>query len=254
MVSPDVIEIVRARFGNIKERARAVSGVAHSGLRGRFREILAEDLVAPYIPPHMELLTGAIVGPDDTIRSERNEDDIVLFDHNQAPLLIKTRGRDSYIPITGVRAHIEVKSTLTKDDMRDALRAAIELNNLAPDGRTAPVGLIFAYQTDIGLRHYIPELLLTMTKELSYSPETASGLTPCPIQGVVILGRGSWFLTQVPGQESGWYEVQAEQDRELLAFVSIISNYAYGNKLGLGTYILDTSWLIGPKPASPLTV
>jgi hypothetical protein len=118
--------------------------------------------------------------------------------------------------------------------------------------QTAPAGLLFAFASDIGQNHYIPSLLLNQVKALDYRP--IQGQTPCPIQGVCILGRGSWFLTEKVGSASGWYEVKAEEDRELLAFISIFSNYAFGNERGLGTHVLDPSWLVGPKPCSPLVV
>ena len=51
-----------------------------------------------------------------------------------------------------------------------------------------------------------------------------------------------------PNSAPGWYEVPAQKDRELLAFVSIISNSVFENGRGLGTHVLDLSWLVGPKP------
>lgn len=249
MASPQVIDFVRARLGNVKACAATLGAVAHSGLRGRLREILAQDLLSPYLPPQIELLTGVIVGASNEQRRERNEDDIVLFDHDWAPLLLKTRGRDSIIPVTGVRAHIEVKSTLTLADLKNAVAAAVEINGLALG--EAPAGLVFAYGTEIGNNHHIPDLLLKELESIGY--QARPGQTPCPIQGVCILGRGSWFLTEV-NDKSGWYQVDATDDKELLAFVSIVSNFAFANGRGLGTHVLDASWLRGPSPSSPLVV
>jgi hypothetical protein len=65
----------------------------------------------------MDLLTGTIVGANGEKRKARNEDDVVLFDHTLAPLLLRTLGRDAIIPITGVGAHIEIKSTLSLTDI-----------------------------------------------------------------------------------------------------------------------------------------
>ena len=252
MAAPAVIDLVRARFANLKQYSNALAAVHHDGLRGKFREILAENLLAPYLPPTVELLTGTILGADGQERKARNEDDVVLFDQTWAPLLLRTRGRDAIIPITGVRAHIEVKSTLKLADIRPALAAAAELNRMAIE--TAPIGLLFAFTSEIGMDHHIPTLLLNQVNEIGYQPR--QGHTPCPIQGICILGRGSWFLTENKKVNSppGWYEVKAEEDRELLAFVSIVSNAMFGNERGLGTHVLDPSWLVGPKPDSPLVI
>jgi hypothetical protein len=252
MVAPAVIDLVRARFANVKQYSQALAAVPHDGLRGRFREILAESLLLPYLPPSVELLTGTILGANGQTREARNEDDLVLYDQTWAPLLLRTGGREAIIPITGVRAHIEVKSTLRLADVDDALRAAAELNRMSI--HSAPIGLVFAFASDIGMNHHIPRLLLEQTAKMGYQP--SRGQTPCPIQGVCVLGRGSWFLTEnlKANLASGWYEVKAEEDRELLAFISIVSNAMFGKERGLGTHVLDCSWLIGPNPASPLVV
>src|SRR4051794_16892733 len=131
MAAPMVIELVRARLANLKQHSAALAVVGHDALRGRFREILLEDLLAPYLPRDVELLTGTILGTDGQLRGIRNEDDVVMFDHNWAPLLLRTRGRDALIPITGVRAHMEVKSILQKTEIRDAVAAAAELIGMA---------------------------------------------------------------------------------------------------------------------------
>ena len=254
MAAPAIIDLVRARFANVKQYSNSLAAVRHAPLRGRLREILMENLIEPYLPPTVELLTGTILGADGEERKARNEDDVVLFDQTWAPLLLRTRGRDAIIPITGVRAHIEVKSTLKLADIKAALAAAAELNRMAV--KCAPIGLLFAFDSEIGTDHHIPTLLMDQLKEIGYKP--TQGQTPCPIQGICILGRGSgsWFLTEnkKADQPPGWYEVKAEEDRELLAFVSIVSNAMFGNERGLGTHVLDPSWLIGPNPTSPLEI
>ena len=108
MAAPAVIDLVRAHFANLKQYSNSLAVVHHDGVRGTLREILAESLLAPYLPPTVELLTGTILGADGQRRKARNEDDVVLFDHTWAPLLLRTRGRDAIIPISGVRAHIEL--------------------------------------------------------------------------------------------------------------------------------------------------
>ena len=247
MASSTVIELIRARLANLKACSDALSGVDHDVLRGRFREILLDELLRPYLPAHVELLTGTIVGANGEERIVRNEDDIIVFDRTWAPLLLGTRGRDAIVPITGVRAHIEIKSRLDSNDIKSAVAAAVELNRMSV--KTAPMGLLFAFGTNIGMDRYIPDLLIEHVNQLKYHP--TSGQTTCPVQGVCILGRGSWFLLEV-NKVPGWYEVKAEKDREILAFMSVVSNSIFGNDRGLGTHVLDLSWMQGPKPMCPL--
>jgi hypothetical protein len=249
MAASKVIDLVRAKFANLKKFSEALSGVDHKVLRGRFREILIEELLASYLPSTVELLTGTILGANGEVRTARNEDDVVIFDNTWAPLLLRSRGRDAIMPITGVRAHIEVKSNVTVDDIRGAIAAADELSRMAI--KVAPIGLLFAFDTTIGTSHHIPDLLMKAVNDLGSVP-IKNGST-CPIQGVCIMGRGSWYLQ--PGSPdnkgSGWYKVEANEDRELLAFISIRSNSIFGNERGLGTHVLDLAWLNGPNPAMP---
>ncbi len=127
--------------------------------------------------------------------------------------------------------------------------AAVEISQAVGD--PAPAGLLFAYGSDIGREHHIPDLLLRELQAAGY--RSNKGQTPCTIQGGCILGRGSLFLTKV-NRISGWYEVKAEDDREILAFLSIVSNSLLGNGRGIGTHVLDTAWLIGPNPVSHFLV
>lgn len=249
MAARNVIDLFRARFANIKEQSKALSVIDHNVLRGRFREILVESLIAPYLPPTVELLTWTIIGAKGEKRESRNEDDVVISDHSWAPLLMGTRGRDAIIPVTEVRAQIEVKTTLKLTDLHDALKAAAEINLMSV--KSAPARLVFAYDTNTGENNHIPDVLMNHLQDVGYSPTT--GMTVCPIQAVCILGRGGWFLTEV-NNKPGWYEVEAKDDRELLVFVTIISNSLFDNERGVGTHILDLSWLNGPNPESPLLV
>lgn len=137
------IEALRPRLTGFVAEGLALAGLAHPGIKGRLRELLIQRMIEPYLPPSVVVRTGTIVsftGP----RKHRTQDDIVLFWRERAPLLLDME--QSIMPIVGVLAQIEVKTTLTRDGLKDAVMAAEELRDLATG--EAPGGLIFAYKSD----------------------------------------------------------------------------------------------------------
>ena len=75
MASTFVVELIRARTRNSTGLSSVLGQVPHKGLKGRLRELSLEELTAPYLPPQVELLTGAILRPNGERRIERKEDD-----------------------------------------------------------------------------------------------------------------------------------------------------------------------------------
>lgn len=247
--SSGVRNIVRAKLAGLAAQGQAISSVVHNGVKGRLRELVVQQLIRPFLPPRIVPMTGAIV--TQVQRTERNEDDIVLFDKDRAPLLWDDE-RTALMPIEGVRAHVEVKSTLTAGDVRAAVRAAAELIRHQPEAE-APMGLLFAFDTDleVGSSKY-PDGDGSRLRDIvrdNWTP--SSGQCTSPIQLLCIAGRGTWILTRRQNDE-GWFFVPARDDQELLAFASVISNACYGNGLGAGRHLLEPSWLSGPNPPAPM--
>jgi hypothetical protein len=246
MANSIIIEVVRPRLLGVLAQAQAISGIAHPGIKGRLREILIRDAIAPFLPPSVEVLTGTIVSVD-AHRTHRTQDDLVIFDREAAPLLWEAE--QAVIPIEGVVSHIEVKSKLTRADVRDALLSAGELRNLSSG--TAPTGILFAYDSDLSTSE--ATRLMSIISE-DFVP-AVSGQSTSPVQMICVGTRGTWVL--IDRGEQGWYFVPPVDGRHLLAFVSIISNSVYkvrSGRPGVGSYLLDPSWLEGPDPKCPLLV
>ncbi|MCX6735312.1 MAG: hypothetical protein NTZ25_05410 [Candidatus Peregrinibacteria bacterium] len=256
MVNQEAITIVRANIASLHALAKAAESVNHNGLKGKFREIFIQDILKDYMPPTVEALGGTIIFPDGFSREFRNEDDVVLYDHNKSPLLLKTSSRESIMSVTGVRAQIEVKSTLKLEDLNKAINAAIEINKHFPSNErfpkeenNLPIHAIFAFDTEIDKKSNIGELILNISNKIKYSP--IKGEPTCPIQSICIVNHGCWLFTENKGK-CGWHKVEAVEDREILTFISIVSNTLYGNGHGLGEYVFDTNWLNAPDPEMPL--
>jgi len=103
-------ERVRADAAHLVARATVERAVAHKGLRGRFRELLVDALLAPWLPPYAGCGTGMIVDVLDRVR-ESTQEDIVVFDRSLVPaVLAHPAALEGVFPVDGVLMRIEVKS------------------------------------------------------------------------------------------------------------------------------------------------
>jgi hypothetical protein len=123
-------ERLRADAAHVVMRAEAEQTLVHKGMRGRFRELLVDALLAPWLPPYASCGTGMIVDAQDRVR-ESTQEDIVVFDRSLIPpVLAHPTGAEGVFPVDGVLMRIEVKSLLTKAELRSAVRAAGEIYDM----------------------------------------------------------------------------------------------------------------------------
>lgn len=97
MLNSAVIEAVTPRLLGTIAQGQAISRLSHSGVKGRLRELLVRELIEPFLPPGATVVTGTIVAPQCQRRVHRNQDDLVIFSHMLAPLLIG--GAECVIPM-----------------------------------------------------------------------------------------------------------------------------------------------------------
>jgi hypothetical protein len=79
----------------------------------------------------MELGTGVIVDSSGTSRRV-NEDDIVIYAPDLLPAVLPLLDRNIFL-LDAVVAHIEVKSTLSPEDLAAAVKGAVSLAGLKSD-------------------------------------------------------------------------------------------------------------------------
>src|SRR5438045_3131611 len=99
MASDTLIQAITPRLLGVIAQGQALAGLPHAGVKGRLREILVRDILAPFLPPQVSVVTGTIVASGIDQRIHRNQDDIVLFSHSLAPLLLA--GSECIIPLEG---------------------------------------------------------------------------------------------------------------------------------------------------------
>jgi len=258
------------------EKANHAAHLPHLGLRGRFRELLVNEILSPWLPPYAECGTGMIVDAKDRAR-ESTQEDIVIFDRSLTPpVLASPRFAEGLFPIDCVLLRVEVKSQLTRDELRKSLLAANEVNGLdlaaedvvrsrlAAEGRAVATTLfpstgsvLFAFGSDLSVSgDSDAELtrLVEVTDELGLTFDGGHCQNlPTPIAALCVVGRGFWFLPSAPlhGEPPPWLRAKIAADGdELLGFVGITSNQCFSTHVlrqgrselsvegGVGRYIL----------------
>jgi hypothetical protein len=249
MANTAIMDILRPRLAGLIAQGKALKGLQHPGVKGRLREILVREGLAPFLPPAVSSITGTIVSPISARRVVRNQDDIIIFDRNSSPLLFD--GAECIVPLEGVVAEVEVQTTLTLKRIRESAKAAIELRDLARG--SAPLSLLFSYDSDLKKGNEA-ERLSAALKQITF--QAHPGQASFPIQGICVASRGTWLFVPKNGIH-GWWFVAPDNECHLFAFFSCISNTFYkrgGASTGVGDYLLDTDWLTGPVIECPALV
>ena len=119
-------DLVRARVEGAIAMTRALSRVRHPLTRGQLRELVIRDLLRPFLPMDVGLGTGEIVtAANQTSRQQ----DVVMFNRSVLPP-ITLEGNSGIFPVESVAYAIEIKSSLTEDELNSAHTNAVELGQM----------------------------------------------------------------------------------------------------------------------------
>jgi hypothetical protein len=102
----------------------------HSLHKGTPREILIREFLETHLPESVAIGTGEIIDANSKPGSQRNQFDIVIYKRNY-PKLDFGGGISGFL-VESVIATVEVKSTLRKADVRQAVKAARSAKTLLP--------------------------------------------------------------------------------------------------------------------------
>src|SRR5690242_19337114 len=98
---------VRMDASHLNTLSENEENIQHMGLRGRFRELLIDNLLTPWLPPYAACGTGMVVDVNDHVR-ESTQDDIIVFDKSLVPSVLASPGApEGLFPLDGVLARIE---------------------------------------------------------------------------------------------------------------------------------------------------
>jgi hypothetical protein len=152
-MNPHYSALVESLVQFALSRSKAAAELMHSGLIGRAREIFARDLLTPFLSPNLGTCTGIVV---DSHGGSSRQIDIIIYDKTLIPSLMFT-GDEGIVPIESVLATIEVKSKLTRVELKKAVENArsvktlrTEFAEVMPESRdkSSPVCCLFAFDSD----------------------------------------------------------------------------------------------------------
>ena len=219
--------IFRQRAINIVSAAVKESDSAslldHSALRGRVREIVVDRLMQPFLPSAFEVGTGKIA---DSKGFRSRETDLVIYSKAVLPPVLYS-GRDGVFPAEASFYAIEVKSTVTSQEVDDAIEKARELGKLTytsgeydDAGRSTPhpflpiIPALFGFSSDLAeggksdLDRYLER-------------DSGGGSSPS-ITVICIVGRGYWWFKAA---ERRWaFHPPTPEGDEVVDFVSGVIN------------------------------
>lgn len=206
--------LLRSRIAGAIASARAASCITHQALKGQVLEILISDLFLPLLPTDVGIGTGQIIECQSGRLS--NQVDIVLYDRSVLPPLLFGR-QQGIFPIEAVLYAIEVKTMLTKSELKTSHNHARNLNEFEYIGLDDAVNqvervrsVIFALDTDLS-----PD----GTSEIDRY-KTVYGDDPTYLRALCVVNRGYWYDD---GKMWRSYKMAGQFD-EVLAFIGGVTN------------------------------
>jgi hypothetical protein len=74
----------RLNAAHLLARADHESQLQHQGIKGRFRELLINDILTPWLPPYILCGTGIVIAAENKVR-QFTQDDIIVYDRSLVP-------------------------------------------------------------------------------------------------------------------------------------------------------------------------
>lgn len=109
----------------VRNAVQEYKNAAHEGyhgLRGGIREIAVSNLFQPLLPPDIGIGSGKVV---DANGSTSAETDVILYSKSLLPPILYN-DTVGHFPVESVLFTIEVKSKITSQELRDALKKGAE--------------------------------------------------------------------------------------------------------------------------------
>lgn len=269
MIKTQIYDLISSKIKGMIAESKAISPdkTLHPGLRGRFREILLQNLLIPFLPVTCKAIHGTVI---DTLNNRFNsqeqnteegkkstEDDIVIVDAETTPNYLFNQN-EGIITYESVLCRIEVKSKLDRGDLKDAIEGAQKFKKLTLSSSVgsnllelAPLQILFAYDSDSTIDYEFKRI-----KEIF--EETSSNINDPPIQTFCIANKGVILFVKKDGKDIGWNLIKSDGEyKEILAFIGILhctileqrrkrANAANDPKkifFGLNNYLVDPNEL-----------
>ncbi len=188
--------------------SREAAAFAHRGIKGDERAGALRDFLRTHLPGDFDVTKGEAIDFSD-LRS--GQLDLVVYDRaSSAPILA---GKENMLlPCESLYVVIEVKTTLTGDELDSAYRSALKVRSLRPfkmpfvgtrvDGASASDGscrcmyIVFAYETNLSADKWLAKEFARVD---AAAKTAGAGLDV--VDRVVVLDRGMINPSKASGKE-----------------------------------------------------
>lgn len=191
------------------------AGINHHGLEGQIRELAAKECIEPFLTQSYSCGTGKVI---DTFQSISDQMDLVVYHRKVAPPILINRDLGLF-PVECAKYVIEVKSTLTAEEIRDTNKKFGSTTNLKSfprrdaEGKATygalPTTVLLAFSSDI------------VGSEIERYKKYTEGSPPCVV--ICVLGKGYWYYDRARNDWCGQETSNATQG--FLEFAMFITGF-----------------------------
>ena len=220
------------------DEARTVGDVQHPGLIGRYRELLAANVLRPMLPVDYAIGSGKIV---DSTGRMTSEIDLVIFHRNAIPPILWS-DRDGVFPVESCLYAIEVKSRLTGAEIQDCIRKA-RLALLLKERHRSRGYELLKTELMFALFSFESDKANVAEEVQRYCQLDSSGLTEPAVNVICVAGKSYAYFDAMHNE---WRGLAASTDHdEVIQFVAGVANTVLAASgiraqgLGLGPYLMD---------------
>jgi hypothetical protein len=226
-------------------QSKDASELRHPGLKGRVREVFVKELLTPFLSPNLGICTGNVVDSHGGISGQI---DIIIYDKTLIPSLLLI-GEVGVIPIESVLATIEVKSTLTRGELKKAIKNARSIKTLRaefpevkPESliKSSPVCCLYAFDSDSK-----PESELNrLRKAVADANRDAQPAVHVPLSGICVGDSVSFHCSHIDPNDPSVNSFEQSSDRAATRFMVFLIDAAsmlerQRSKMLISHYFLD---------------
>jgi hypothetical protein len=227
-----ILERLRADAAHTIAIAECEDAIQHPGIRGRLREILIANLLAPWLPPFCKCVTGMILEAKNKPRKSTQDDILVIDPMLAPPILANVNGPDGVFPLNSVLLRIEVKTKITQAGFRNFINASSEVMKMEFSKKlgcktkfTHPLSVLVAFTSDSSSDEPDYEFYrFCKAMKAAKSPPPLCGF----VSAICIVEKGLWVLGGFEAKSRSWCHVVTEcREDNLVRLVAKISDFAF---------------------------
>lgn len=215
--------IFKQAAAKLRQDFSELSSVPHNALKGSEAENLVRRFLSDHIQKRFDIGSGFIIDSGDRVS---RQNDVIIYDALNCPVYRASEDAGIF-PSDNVATVIEVKSKLTKRELRDAFEKIADAKSMkktaSPETPGIPLrkntmGCIFAFESEITLETAAAEYRILLEEfGLGHHPDL-----------VIVLDRGVMSLTCKVRGVAGW--------SPLLFFDGFGGEQGEGSHLGVAIY------------------